>query len=204
MSIAVTLGSLMAVHLAANASPGPNMLLVTQVAASASRAAGLRAALGLAAGATLWAAAAAAGLGVLSHVAWLQSTLRALGALYLVYLGARVWATAGRVAAATEPAPRAAWPLFGRGVATNLANPASLAFFGGIFAALLPPDLPLWVRLAAVAVIAADALLWYLALAYLFSAPAVRRGYARARRAIDRVMGGLLVLFGVRLLLSSR
>jgi amino acid exporter len=39
-----------------------------------------------------------------------------------------------------------AWRPFRRGVIANLANPISVIFFSSIFAAVLPPELPVWVR----------------------------------------------------------
>jgi threonine/homoserine/homoserine lactone efflux protein len=89
-------------------------------------------------------------------------------------------------------------------VAANLANPISVIFFSSIFAAILPIDVPVAVRGAAVLIIALDALLWYAALAWVFSARPARHRYQRARRWIDRAAGTLMVGFGVRLALSAR
>jgi threonine/homoserine/homoserine lactone efflux protein len=60
------------------------------------------------------------------------------------------------------------------------------------------------VRAAAVAVIAIDALVWYAALAFTFSIGPARRVYGRARRWLDRLMGGVVALFGLRLILAAR
>lgn len=204
MSYLPTLAALAAVHIAANANPGPNMLLVSQVAASRSRADGLKAALGLTTGAAIWAIAAALGLGMLSYLDWLQGLLRLAGGAYLIYLGAQIWSKAALARTPPWLRAEAGWRSFRMGVTTNLANPLSLVFFTGIFAALLPPELPAWVRAAAVAVIAVDALLCYVGLALAFSLPPARRAYRRAQRWIDRVTGGILALFGLRLMLAAR
>ena len=203
MSYAATLVSLAAVHLAANVSPGPNLILVTQVAAAQSRAAGLRAAMGLTTGAAIWAMAAVLGLGLLTTIGWLQGVLRLLGGAYLIYLGLRLCVAASPPDGARSMPP-GRWRPFRLGVATNLANPMSLVFFGGIFAALLPADSPIWLRLSAVLVIVVDALVWYVLLALAFSAPRAQRVYGRARVWIDRVLGGALAFFGLRLILSDR
>ena len=202
MSLAATLLSLAAVHVAANASPGPNTLLVSHVAAGRSRAAAMRVAVGLTLGAVAWAAAATLGVGLLARLEPLQQTIRLGGGAYLVWLGLRI---AWRGGAAAPPAAAAApgWRLVRSGMATNLANPASLVFFVGVFAALFPADASPALRAGAVLVIAADALLWYALLALLFSTGPARRAYAGARRWLDRVLGGLLALFGVRLVWSG-
>ena len=204
MSYAATLIGLAAVHLAANASPGPNFLLLSRVAAGQSRSAGLTVALGLTVGAGIWAAMAALGLGALSAMAWLQDTLRLIGGAYLVYLGLCIAWRADGVFDSAIQGGMVDWTSFRLGVMTNLANPLSLLFFGAIFAALLPPTLPTWVRIAAVAVIVADALIWYVALAFAFSLPPVRQVYCRMKRRLDQLMGSLLAVFGVRLMLTMR
>jgi threonine efflux protein len=43
---------------------------------------------------------------------------------------------------------------------------------------------------------------WWIALAAVFSVGRVQRTYGRAKRAIDAVMGGVLICLGVRLVLS--
>src|SRR4051794_10813724 len=96
MCAAATLLSLALVHLAANASPGPNTLLITQVAAAQSRAAAIRVALGLTLGAIMWAAAATLSVGLLQLLEPLQHAMRLLGGAYLVWLGLRTaWHSRG-------------------------------------------------------------------------------------------------------------
>ena len=204
MSYTAMLLTLAAVHIAANASPGPNLLLVTRVAAGQSREAGFWTALGLTVGAAIWATVAALGLSLLSYMDWLQHALRILGGAYLFYLAARIWSGAPLTPEGHPTMAGISWRPFRLGLMTNLANPLSLVFFGGIFAALLPPALPAWVRAAAVAVIVVDALLWYVALALMLSVAPIRLAYRRAKRWIDRAMGGILALFGLRLMLSAR
>ena len=58
-------------------------------------------------------------------------------------------------------------------------------------------------RVAAVALIAVNALWWHGLLAVLFSLPGVQRGYGRVKPAVDRVVGGLLALLGGRLALGA-
>jgi threonine efflux protein len=43
---------------------------------------------------------------------------------------------------------------------------------------------------------------WWIALAAVFSVGRVQRTYGRAKRAIDAVMGGVLICLGARLVLS--
>jgi threonine efflux protein len=202
MSYTATLLAIAAIHIVGNLSPGPNLVLVSQVSAAQSRHAGVLAAVGLTLGAVVWATAASAGLGLLSSLAWLQELLRVLGGAYLIYLGVRKLCGTGEASASLQATTN--WQAFRAGVLLNLANPYCLIFFGGVFAAMLPADSPYWFRAAAVAVIFLDALLWYAALAYVFSVTAVSSFYNRMRTLLDRIAGGLLTVFGLRLILPTR
>jgi len=88
------------------------------------------------------------------------------------------------------------------GFITNLTNPQSVVFFGSIFAALLPAGAPVWLRAAAVGVIVFDALWWHLTLALAFSTRRAQGLYARVKRPLDYLLGGVLVLLGVRLVFA--
>lgn len=208
MSYLAILGSVMAVHLAAVVSPGPNFLVVAQTSVGASRYSGLAAALGVALAAPLWAAAALFGVSVLFEAApWFYGLLKLLGGAYLVYLGVGSWRRAREPLVAggdaTGRAP-SGWRAFRLGFLTNLTNPKSAVFFGSIFSVLLPPELPLGVRVAAVGVVFANASCWYLVVATLFSAGRVQRLYVGAKRHIDRAVGGFFALLGLGLMFSSR
>jgi RhtB (resistance to homoserine/threonine) family protein len=208
MDPALVLGGIFAVHVAAIASPGPNVLIVTQTAMSRTRRAGVAAALGIAAGAAVWSGSVVLGLSaLLARFAWLHGALRLLGGLYLVYLGIRLWrAAAEPLAAGGGPGAASAtdWPAFRRGLLTNLTNPKAALFYGGVFAAFLAPDLPAWVPPAAVALIFVNSAAWHGALAWLFSTPRAQRAYARLKRWIDRGSGAALGALGLAFLLAGR
>lgn len=71
-------------------SPGPDFVVTIRYATAGSRRHGVMAALGVAAGCTVWAVGSLLGLSVLlSEVRWLYDLVRLVGALYLVYLGVR-------------------------------------------------------------------------------------------------------------------
>ncbi|WP_225770670.1 LysE family translocator [Inquilinus sp. Marseille-Q2685] len=194
--------ALAAVHLAGNLTPGANFVLISQVSATQSRTAGAAAGLGLTLGAVLWATAAAIGLGFLGYLSWFQETLRLLGGAYLLYLGATM------ILGPRHAMPRAVRlstsQAFRTGLLMNLSNPYCLIFFGGTFAALIPPGSPAWMRAAAVGVILVDALVWYSVLAAMFSSGPIQSWYRGLRRWLDRVVGSVLGALGLHLILSSR
>jgi threonine efflux protein len=199
VSPTATLLYVAAVHWAAMASPGPNVLLVARTAMADSRRAALSAAAGVACGAVLLATAAAFGLGLLvEQLSWLRTALQLAGGLYLIFLGVQTWRSARETLRVGGTGDRSG-AHFRRGLLTNLSNPKAAVFFGSILAPTLDAGVSGWVALAAIGVIAVDALVWHCVLAVLFARPGVRRGYARAKSAIDRVVGAALALLGIRL-----
>lgn len=205
MSHLMVLLSVMAVHVVVMVSPGPNFLVVTQTAISRSRREGVITALGVSCAAFLWSSAALLGVSLLFETtAWLYQGMKLLGGAYLIYLGIRSWRHAGnppRLSAEVLSA-LSSWRSFRVGFVTNLANPKSAIFFSSIFAALLPAQLPVWVRAAAVGVIVFDALWWHVALALTFSTRPAQHLYMKAKRSLDFLAGGFLMLVGARLMLS--
>jgi RhtB (resistance to homoserine/threonine) family protein len=204
---ALVLGSIVAVHVLAIVSPGPNLLIVARTALSGPRGSGIAVSLGIAAGAAVWSSSVLLGLNVVfTHFAWLYGVLKLLGGIYLAYIGIRLWITAKRPlldTGAHRAAAYDAWSAFGLGLITNLTNPKAAIFYGSVFAAFLAPEAPPWIKAAAVGVIAVNSACWHVVLACLFSAVRAQRVYDRAKVWIDRAAGGALTLLGLGLVLRS-
>ncbi len=208
MDYLIILIGLAAVHLLAVASPGPSTVLVIQTAAVAGRRGGLLAALAMMVGALLWAGAALYGLQALfARFEWLYVAFRIGGALYLLYLAVMLWRHAG------DPLPDFAvgrtsrmtgWQGFMRALLLQLSNPKIMVFFGSIFLSVLPQNLPGWMDGTVLALVAVNELTWFTLLALVFSGGPARAFYRRAKIWIDRVMGGVLGVLGLRLIFVSR
>ena len=202
-SFAPHLAGLLAIWMLAVVSPGPAFLVITQLAAGRSRAAALGASLGIALGAILFAALTLWGLGVLvTQIAWLGTALRIAGAVYLVYLGLSMFqAAASEPAEATQPVAAADDAMRGLriGLLTALTNPKAIAFFLSLFAVALPPDMSALEKAVLLASGFAIELGWYVFVACALSTGVLRRGYARARKPLERLLGAALLLLGVRL-----
>ena len=203
MEHVVVLLGLAVVHLLAVASPGPSTVLVIQTAAVAGRRGGLLTASAMSVGAVLWASAALFGLQALfARFDWLYFAFRIAGALYLLYLAVMLWRHAG------DPLPEiktggaarlTGWQGFLRALVLQLSNPKIMVFFGSIFLSLLPQSTPAWMDVAVLIVVALNEFAWFALLALLFSGGPARTYYLRAKRWLDRAMGGVLGLLGLRL-----
>ncbi|MGS0896931.1 LysE family translocator [Burkholderia stagnalis] len=195
-----TLLPLAGVLLLSIASPGPNFVIVTSTAVS-SRRAGVMTGLGLAAASGTWAAIAIAGLSVLvTHVAWVHTALRLAGAAYLIGLGLKMIATARQPLPASAPAAASDWHAAKKGYVVSMTNPKSVAFYGSIFALMVPAHAPAGLDAAVVVLSIAISAAWYCAMALLASHPSVRRLLVRRKAVLDTTAGLLLMGVGGRML----
>lgn len=221
--MAATLTTLALLYLAALIIPGPNLLLLTHTAASASRRAALGVALGISTGTVMWVAVAVFGVQqIFEAVPALQTVLRAVGGIYLLYLAWGLFrslrrddtsdlASGSRAArdreAGVPPAGIATENLaayYRRGLLTNLTNPKSLAFWTSVAVVSLDPGATLATRLAAVAMVGCMGLVYHLSLAWLFSTAPAQQAYLRARPVLAMITGAVMTVFGGRLLWSLR
>ncbi|MFT4066015.1 LysE family translocator [Paraburkholderia sp.] len=182
------------------ASPGPNFLIVTSTAI-ASRGAGVMTGLGLAAASGTWALIAIAGLSlIVTHVAWIGAGLRVAGALYLIWLGMKMILTARRPLSAPARTTASGWAATRKGYFVSMTNPKSVAFYGSVFALMVPAHAPLWLVIAVVGLSIGISCAWYCGMALLASHPAVRQMLVRRKAALDTVAGVLLMGLGGRML----
>jgi threonine efflux protein len=203
MANATMLVSLFIADLAAAATPGPNFVAVTEAAIHRSRRQATAVVLGLVTANFAWATAVNVGLMALFHAApWLYWTMKVCGGGYLIYLGIQLWMSRNGPREAERSARGSMIDAYARGLLTGLSNPKSVVYFGSIFTVFLAPGSSPWMRSAAVAIVLFDTVLWYGAVATLFSRTAVQRAYERVRRPLDRIAGTLMAAFGVRIVLA--
>ena len=186
--------------------PGLDTALVLRTAAADGARRAFFAGLGICLGCLVWGLVVALGLGILLETSVLAYTiLRWIGAAYLLWLGLQLILSKrvdfGAGGADPSSAPSRTW--FRRGLLTNLRNPKVGIFYVSFLPQFVPAgaNVPLTTILLA-AIHAGLGLLWFVTLI------AATRPIARALRrpavirTLDRLTGGLFILFGARLALS--
>lgn len=198
-----TLVTVWLLYVAAMVSPGANVLLVSQLAASGQVRSARFAGVGVAAGAGIWATCAIFGVNAVFHAfPRLHLVLQIAGGLYLLYLASRLWRSGSAVAGGTvETVSRAA--AFRLGLLTNITNPKAALFFGSVFAASFPAQPSVALQVSAVVVVVASALCWYALLAYCLSRERIRIAYSRTQRVTARVAAIAFGAMGLGLLAAS-
>ncbi len=197
-----TLVTIGLIHWLAVMSPGPSFLITARTAVAQSPADGIKVALGLGIGSAVWAAAALLGLNLLfQQFHWLFVVTKIAGALYLIWIAYQIFRHAADPVEIDEAANDkvASGPLL-RGFLTQLANPKVVVFFGSIFVAMLPKEIPGWMVVALIVIVTANEIVWYSLVSMFFGSSPVRRFYFTAKRWIDRTTGVFLGLLGARLL----
>lgn len=192
-----SLAVLISVYMISLISPGPNFIVVTRTSMAASRKAGLFAGLGLAFASLSWAVLAMAGVGLLiAHFQWLHLALQLAGAGYLIWLGVKMIAGAKQPLAMTGPIELTWRAAMRRAYVVSMTSPKSLAFFGGIFAVVIPAYAPLWFLLVVGGLCFVLSALWYCSVALCFSHRRIASGFLRFKAPIERGMGSMLIVLG--------
>jgi RhtB (resistance to homoserine/threonine) family protein len=190
------------VQLLAVMSPGPSFLITARTAIARSRADGIKVALGLGAGTIVWSAAALLGLHFLfRQFHWLFISMKVAGALYLLWIAGQIfWHAADPIEMneGTKNEDRHSPVL--RGFLTQISNPKVAVFFGSIFVAMLPSEVPGWMVVALIAIVTMNEIIWYSLVSLFFGSSRVRHFYLMAKRWIERATGAFLGLLGLRLL----
>lgn len=179
-------------------SPGPGIVAVSQAAFSLGRRDAMPYALGLAVGASAWCLLALTGLTVIFEAVPLAlSAFHVAGGLYLLWIAAKMW----RRAPDPLPEPAGAARGFAAGLALNLTNPKPGLFYASVLLSIFPDLRGLAASASVYAVALAVELTYYLTLAAVLSAPAIRARYFAAKPWIDRTAALLIATLGALLLL---
>lgn len=198
-----TLLTVWILHVAAMMSPGANVLLVAQLAASDRARSAVFAALGVTAGAAIWATCAVLGVNaVFLAFPGLRLALQIAGGVYLLYVASRLWRSGGP-AMNGPSASVTRLVAFRLGFLTNITNPKSALFFGSVFATSFPAAPSPILQASAVAMVVFNALSWHTLLAYLFSRERVRAAYSRTRSVANRIASVAVGALGLGLLVAS-
>lgn len=187
--------------------PGIDTALVLRTGIVEGRGKAMLAALGIGLGCLVWGLIAAAGLGALLAASQLAyDLLRWIGAAYLLWLGLTMIARpGGGLALDAVPGEAAGQTWLIRGLLTNLLNPKVGVFYISFLPQFLPPGSNVVFGSILLTLIhVALGLAWF-ALLLLAGAPLTGQLRKPGVAAwLDRVTGGVLIAFGLKLALTRR
>ncbi|STZ75965.1 LysE family transporter [Bergeriella denitrificans] len=194
------------IHLLGMMSPGPDFFYITRTAALRGRRQAVAAAVGIVAGVMFWAASTMLGLVLLFRAfPAVETALVCAGGAYLVYLGWQMLKVRENAAFHAEesaaPAPEAdVRAEMKKGLLVNLSNPKVAVYFSSVMSAVLAQVSEWWQAAGVLLLLFAETLLYFTALATVFSGAAVKRFYSRYSRFLDNASGLLFAGFGIYLI----
>ncbi|MEC8195186.1 MAG: LysE family translocator [Pseudomonadota bacterium] len=193
--------------LMAGGSPGPATMGIAGTAMSEGRRPALAFALGILAGSASWGIAAAIGLSavMLANV-WVFAIQRYAGAAYLGWLAlkaAKRAMDADATAPAGTPFKGSFGALFAKGSAVHITNPKAILSWASIYAIVAPADATPSTLFGYFGALFAGSILIFIGYAFLFSSPAIVRGYRRASRVFDLAFAGFFGFAAFKILTAK-
>jgi threonine/homoserine/homoserine lactone efflux protein len=85
------------------------------------------------------------------------------------------------------------WQSIKEGFLTGALNPKATVFFVSLFSLVVSPNIPMNTLIVLGIFICIDCIIWFAGLSYFISIPAIRNGYARIGKYIDKFFGVFLV-----------
>jgi len=189
-------------------SPGPAVLALINTSMNKGRNAGMAFATGVMTGSLCWATLSTIGLAaVLSTYAELLVIIKIAGGLYLLYLAWKAFRSAASrddaLRNADELRAESLRRLYLKGLALHLTNPKAVFIWISLVSLGLPAGAPSSIMAVYVAGCLTIGLLSLNAMAVMFSASPVVRGYRKARRYIEACMGAFFAFAGVKMLTAG-
>ncbi len=207
MSFLPLLLTILGIHIAAVITPGPNFFISVKHGLTYSRPAGLLTTTGVATGTLIHVTLGFLGLSALvAQSIWLYTLLKYVGAIYLIYLGAKTLLTRHRppdLAGLPAGSSHAIAPghAYRTGLMTCMTNPKSFIYFFALFTTIITPDTPLTIKLLLLVLLPVVSWVWYSLVALSFSLPQFRQGYNRFYSWIETSFGLLLIGLGLKIAL---
>jgi threonine/homoserine/homoserine lactone efflux protein len=176
--------------------PGPAVLYIIATSVEGGRRHGLLSVAGVHIGSLIHVVAAAAGIYALivsSAIAF--STVKYVGAAYLVYVGIRKWLERDEPAELEARPPRSGRRVFTQGIVVNVLNPKTALFFLAFLPQFIDRDRTVWTQIAVLG-------LCWIALgllsdgAYALAGGTIGGFLRRRRRAVRYASGGIFVGLG--------
>lgn len=187
-------------------SPGADFVLVTRNSVFYGRLAGLYSSLGVSLAIWIHVAYSIAGLAIIiSNSILLFSIIKYLGAAYLIYIGWKTFRSKSSVNIEHQSQGEylSNFSALKIGFITNALNPKTTIFFLSIFTQVVNSQTPLWLQVVYGAIISLAHLLWFSSVSIFLSQPVLLKKFHSYQNGIEKVVGSLLIGFGLKVATSS-
>ncbi|CAD5359641.1 TPA: LysE family translocator [Citrobacter freundii] len=185
-------------HFVALLSPGPDFFLLAGYAVRYRMRGSTGLCVGIAIGNGLYILLAIIGWGILRQLPLLFTIIELLGALYLLWIGSLL--IRSRPQTLTGADARSTCPGFGKqlllGLGSSLLNPKNALFYLALMTALLGPSVTLLQQTMSGIWMTSVVLCWDLLIVMFIGLPQIQRRLTRGILWVERIAGGVLIIFG--------
>ena len=185
-------------HFVALLSPGPDFFLLVGYAVRYRMRGSAGLCVGIAIGNGLYILLAIIGWGILRQLPLLFTVIELLGALYLLWIGSLL--IRSRPQTLTGADAQSTCPGFGKqlllGLGSSLLNPKNALFYLALMTALLGPSVTLLQQTMSGIWMTSVVLCWDLLIVMFIGLPQIQRRLTRGILWIERIAGGVLIIFG--------
>jgi RhtB (resistance to homoserine/threonine) family protein len=208
MEVIALLGTVIAIHLLAVITPGPDFVMCVRNSLAYSRKIGMWTAVGFGIGIIVHIIYSVAGLAlVISQSILVFNAIKFLGAGYLIYIGMRSFFSKTSPMVAGEQTKKKNIPRFQAvkmGFLTNVLNPKATLFFLSLFTLVISPETPMLILVVASIVMVVNTIVWFSLVAILLTQEKIRSVFERYQSVFNKFLGGVLVALGIKVVLTSR
>ncbi|BDA94311.1 LysE family translocator [Citrobacter portucalensis] len=185
-------------HFVALLSPGQDFFLLVGYAARYRMRGSAGLCVGIAFGNGLYVLLAIIGWGILRQLPLLFTVIELLGALYLLWIGSLLVRSRPQTLTGTDA--QSTCPGFGKqlllGLGSSLLNPKNALFYLALMTALLGPSVTLLQQTMSGIWMTSIVLCWDLLIVMFIGLPQIQRRLSRGILWVERIAGGVLIIFG--------
>lgn len=196
-------------HLLAVMSPGPDFFMISRNSLIYSRRTGILSALGLALGILVHVTYSIVGIGlIISKSIVLFSTIKLLGAGYLIYIGYKSFKSKPvheqDIALQQKPPDLTTFEAIKIGFLTNVLNPKATLFFFSLFSQVIHTSTPIGIKVFYGIEMSIATFIWFAFLVLLFTHSRIKDRLSKFQHYVSKTMGLILIALGIKIALSRR
>jgi threonine/homoserine/homoserine lactone efflux protein len=195
------------IQMLAVSSPGPDFFLEIRNTLQYSRKIGIYTGLGFALGNIVHISYSIFGVQYLKNNDYIMNIVQLLGAIYIIYIGLQAIGIIGAKLKVEKNedvensnAEITVFEAVKMGIITNLLNAKAALYFISIFTVMIPTSTPSSVVFGIGLVMIVITFIWFSLVAYFFTKPKVKSIYLKQEKMINKILGLVLIFFGLKLI----
>ena len=202
------IGTAVFLNLLAAMSPGPDFIMAVKNSLCYSRRTGIYISIGIGLGIGIHITYCAVGIGyIISKSIIAFNIIKFLGAAYLIYMGISSVISKGSKIELYEEKKSVDMTriqAIKTGFLTNVLNPKATLFFLGLFTFVVKATTPGYIIFILALLMIATAMGWFTLVAIFFTQSHIRNTFLKFEKIFNKIFGGLLILLGIKIALTSR